>query len=210
MGRELAFPSPETRQFGFMEQAKLEGEDSSLNKEEDAYESLHLDTGYPFPRKRVSKCRTVQPVVLIQDTWAGRRGRGFNHAYQPRSATCHPPSQYCHLCSPCPPAAAVGLTSQAKLGNVLAAGLPPYSQMMLARACFACACSWLRRGCCVEIQPRGEGLRGSAPPERRGKPVTRGLRCCTARPLQLSVPRDQDTVSKLSESLSRLCQAILL
>jgi len=35
-GRELAFPSPETRQSGFMEWAKLEGEDSGLNKEEDA------------------------------------------------------------------------------------------------------------------------------------------------------------------------------
>lgn len=56
MGREPAFPSPETHQFGIMERAKLEGEDSSLNKEEDAYESLHLDTGHPFLRKRVFKC----------------------------------------------------------------------------------------------------------------------------------------------------------
>lgn len=56
MGREPAFLSPETHQFGTMEQAKLEEEGSSLKKEENVYESLHLDTGHPFLRKRVSKC----------------------------------------------------------------------------------------------------------------------------------------------------------
>lgn len=51
-GRELAFPSPETQQFGSMEWAKLEREDSNLNKDKDPYESLHLNTGHLFPRNQ--------------------------------------------------------------------------------------------------------------------------------------------------------------
>lgn len=62
----------------------------------------------------------------------------------------------------------------------------------------------------MESQPRGKRLRGSTLPQRRGKPVTRGLRFCAARLLQLSVPCDWDTMSKLSESLTKLCQTILL
>lgn len=141
-------------------------------------------------------------MVLIQDTWAGRWRWGCSHAYRPPSATCHPPSLQRHLCAPCPPAAAARLTFQAKLGNVLAAALLRRSQMMLAGACFACARSWRRRGCCLESQPRGGGLWGSAPPERRGEPVTRGLCFCTAKLLQLRLPRDQDMPSELSESLN--------
>lgn len=55
-GQGTGFPLSRNTKSGFMEWAKLEGEDSGLNKEEDACESLHLDTGHPFPRKRVSKC----------------------------------------------------------------------------------------------------------------------------------------------------------
>lgn len=52
----MSFPLSRNREIWLHGLGKDEGEDSSLNKEEDAYESLFLATGHLFSRKSVSKC----------------------------------------------------------------------------------------------------------------------------------------------------------
>lgn len=77
-------------------------------------------------------------------------------------------SLICHLSCPLvpplcqvPTTVAARMSFQAKHIHVLAAGLLSCKQM-LARACSAHAHSWLWRACCMESQPWGAGLKGSA------------------------------------------------
>lgn len=107
------------------------------------------------------------------------------------------------LC-PASPAAALRPTFQAKPGHVLAAVLLPCSQRMLARPCCAGSPAGCRDAAAGTVSP-GEGRRGSAFPEGRANPCALPHMAAAAK----CVP-DQDTVARLLESLTKLCQTILL